>query len=138
MPCPCWLRGSRQPSPLPRRQLAQVPQVNPDVPDAKDDGSNDGYGRLVPDAKKDKGRDRQARYGNGYGTEGLVHTIKPLSALEVADPGELVEEHEKEGGNQPEEPREREALRTDEHEGRDAGEHLADTLEREEDLALMA
>lgn len=111
--------------------------MDSDMPNPKNDGGDHGNGRLVPDPQKRERGHRQGRDGHGDGAERLVHAAELLAAPEIPCPGDLVENHEHAGGYQPQDPREREALRADKHDGGGGSEDLADALEHEEGLVLV-
>lgn len=103
---------------------------------SEDDGRDRCQRRLVPYAQKDEGRNRQARYRHRNRSQRLIHPIKPLSIPEIADPGNLMEDHQKRCSDEHEDPGKRGTFGTDGYERRAGGEHLVHTFEREQDPAL--
>lgn len=69
--------------------------MDADMADSEDDGRYHCYRRLVSYSQKDEGRNRQACYGHGDRPQRPIHPIKPRSIPEIAGPGNLVENHEK-------------------------------------------
>ena len=112
--------------------------MDADVADAQDRGGDERDRRLAPDAEQGEGGHGQGRQRYGDGAEGRVHVDEPSPALEVARPGGLVQEHEGEGRDQPQQPRHREAPRAHEDDGRARCGDLACALEREQDAALVS
>lgn len=103
---------------------------------SEDDGRDRCQRRLVPYAQKDEGRNQQARYRHRNRSPELIHPIKPLSIPEIADPGNLMEDHQKRCSDEHEDPGKRGTFGTDGYERRADGEHLVHTYEREQDPAL--
>ena len=94
---------------------------------------------LPPDRKQQKRQDRQTRACDRDPEQRAVEIEHRARALEIADPEDLVEQHQKQRRKKPERPRRQGKTRVEI--GKDHGggghEHFPDPLEREQDAVLV-
>lgn len=113
-------------------------QMNPDMPDAEDDDSENQPDIESVDPEKEKSKHRKRRAGNRKTAETAVLVTHGLSAPEVTIPVQFIQDHQKKRGGKPQAPqRPCVRIKIPENQHDDTDKDLADPFQKQKKPVLV-